>query len=117
MQAAALLTNQGTGTLYGSKAASWATGLQTSDAAGDRTALPVGFGGTLVKKGLTAMNPDPPPAPGAPPPPTDQNNSANDTAAARKKARLEAGSGSAANILAGNSGGAPVTSSTVLLGS
>lgn len=120
MQAAMLLTNQGGGTLFGSKAASYATGMQTNDDKGNKTPLPVSFGGLLVKKGVDAMHPDAPAAPVARPDATNPDNSAAQTAAARKRAREGAGQGSAADILTGGAGlssGSQSTSSNVLLGS
>lgn len=111
--------SQGKTEFLGSSFLSKITGWQSGGGGGLRpTGKPAGFlGDALSQKMYDAMNPAPPPAPGAPPTPPNDVNSANELAAARRRARQDAGSGSAANILAGNSGGSPTVSSNILLGS
>lgn len=109
--------SQGKTEFLGSSFLSKITGWQSGSGGGLRpTGKPAGFlGDALSDKLYDAANPAPPPPPGAPPPPPD--NTSSDLAAARRRARSDAGSGSAANILAGNSSSKPTVSSNLLLGS
>lgn len=102
----------------GSEFLSTITGLQSGGGTGFRpTGNIAGFAGKEIgNKIYDASNPAPPNRPNAPPaPPNDQTA---EVTAARRKARVEAGQGSAANILAGNGMGTqPKVSSNILLGS